>query len=105
MPEPDANGGAGGGRSRPNRRHNVITEATSEQASNIQQITVGVDQISAVVQTNSATSEESAAASEELSGQANTLKRLVAQFKLSGQPSQKQGEEELLALNGDTGHH
>lgn len=83
----------------------MITEATSEQASNIQQITVGVDQISAVVQTNSATSEESAAASEELSGQANTLKRLVAQFKLSGQPSQKQGEEELLALNGDTGHH
>lgn len=82
---------------------NVITEASSEQASNIQQITVGVDQISAVVQTNSATSEESAAASEELSGQANTLKQLVAQFKLSGQPAQKQGGEELLALNGDTG--
>lgn len=82
---------------------NVITEASSEQASNIQQITVGVDQISAVVQTNSATSEESAAASEELSGQANTLKQLVAQFKLSGQPAQKRDGEELLALNGDNG--
>ncbi len=83
---------------------NVITEASSEQASNIQQITVGVDQISAVVQTNSATSEESAAASEELSGQANTLKQLVAQFKLNDQPAQKRDGEELLALNGDTGH-
>ena len=57
-----------------------------------------------MVPTNSATSEESAAASEELSGQANTLKRLVAQFKLNDQPAQKQGGEELLALNGDTVH-
>lgn len=65
MPEPDANGGAGGGRSRPNRRHNVITEASSEQASE---------------------------------------KRLVAQFKLNDQPAQKQGGEDLLALNGDTVH-
>ena len=82
---------------------NVISEASSEQASNIQQITVGVDQISAVVQTNSATSEESAAASEELSGQADTLKHLVAQFKLNDQPAQKEDGEELPALNSDNG--
>ncbi len=43
---------------------------------------MGVDQISGVVQTNSATAEESAAASEELSGQAEMLKDLVAEFKL-----------------------
>lgn len=61
---------------------NDIATASEEQANTIQQITTGVDQISAVVQTNSATSEESAAASEELSGQANILNELVAQFKL-----------------------
>lgn len=59
-----------------------ISEASSEQASSITQVTLGIDQISSVVQTNSATAEESAAASEELSGQAQILKDLVDQFKL-----------------------
>ncbi len=61
-----------------------ITKATSDQAEAIQQITLGIDQISAVVQTNSATAEQSAAASEELSSQANMLKGLVGQFNLKG---------------------
>lgn len=59
-----------------------ISEATDLQSTSISQVTIGIDQISAVVQNNSATSEESAAASEELSGQAQTLKSLVGQFKL-----------------------
>lgn len=59
-----------------------ISEATEEQASSLNQVTTGVDQISSVVQTNSATAEESAAASEELSGQAQMLKNLVSQFQL-----------------------
>lgn len=59
-----------------------ISQASSEQASSIAQVTQGIDQISGVVQTNSATAEESAAASEELSGQAQVLKNLIAQFKL-----------------------
>lgn len=80
---------------------NMISEASAEQSANIQQITVGVDQISAVVQTNSATSEESAAASEELSGQASTLKQLVAQFKLTDKPIQRQIREELPVSGGD----
>lgn len=63
-----------------------IAQASHEQADSISQISVGIDQISAVVQTNSATSEESAAASEELSGQANVMKSLLEQFKIS--PSQ-----------------
>ncbi|NLH02449.1 MAG: methyl-accepting chemotaxis protein, partial [Clostridiales bacterium] len=58
-----------------------ISSASNDQAIAIEQITQGVDQISGVVQTNSATSEESAASSEELSGQAQTLKALVSQFK------------------------
>ncbi|MEG0944475.1 MAG: methyl-accepting chemotaxis protein [Angelakisella sp.] len=59
-----------------------ISDASSEQANSITQVTIGVEQISSVVQTNSATSEESAAASEELSGQAQTLKSLVGNFRL-----------------------
>jgi len=60
-----------------------ISDATNEQASSINHVTLGMDQISSVVQTNSATAEESAAASEELSSQAQLLKELVAQFRLA----------------------
>lgn len=60
-----------------------ISGAAKEAADSITQVTVGIDQISGVVQTNSATSEESAAASQELSGQAQMLKDLVAEFKLA----------------------
>lgn len=60
-----------------------ISQASNEQAASIVQVTQGIDQISSVVQTNSATAEESAAASEELSGQAQILKDLVGQFKLT----------------------
>lgn len=62
-----------------------IANASEEQSDAINQVNQGVEQISAVVQTNSATAEESAAASEELSGQANMLKELVSQFKLSNE--------------------
>ncbi len=58
-----------------------INTASKDAADSITQITIGVDQISGVVQMNSATAEQSAAASEELSGQANMLKGLMAQFK------------------------
>ncbi len=69
-----------------------ITHASNEQASAMEQVTIGLDQISAVVQTNSATSEQSAAASQELSDQANMLSDLVSKFKLS--------EEKLGAVGG-----
>ena len=59
-----------------------IADAADAQAGAVEQVTVGVDQISDVVQTNSATSEESAAASAELSHQAEILKDLVARFRL-----------------------
>ncbi len=59
-----------------------ITNASREQAASIEQVSIGVDQISTVVQMNSATSEESAAASVELSHQASLLKELVDKFKL-----------------------
>lgn len=59
-----------------------IARASNDQATEIAQITQGVEQVSTVVQTNSATAEESAAASEELSGQAEMLKQMVGAFKL-----------------------
>ena len=59
-----------------------ISEATTQQAESIKQITMGIDQISDVVQTNSATAEQSAAASEELSGQAQMALSMVSMFTL-----------------------
>lgn len=61
---------------------NVIAEDANKHSENLAQVTAGIDQISNVVQTNSATAEESAATSEELSGQAQMLQDLMAQFQL-----------------------
>lgn len=62
----------------------LITEASDVQAEGIQQVTIGIDQISSVIQTNSATAQQSAAASEELASQANLLRTLVGRFHLKG---------------------
>jgi methyl-accepting chemotaxis protein len=59
-----------------------IATASNEQATNITQINVGVDQVAQVIQHNSAIAEESAAASEELSSQAEMLKAMINQFQL-----------------------
>lgn len=67
-----------------------IAQASTDQASEIAQITQGIEQVSQVVQTNSATAEESAAASQELSGQAEMLKVMVGAFKLKDQSRQRQ---------------
>lgn len=60
-----------------------ISAASSAQAKAIEQVNVGLDQISAVVSTNSATAEQSAATSQELSGQSQMLKNLIGQFQLN----------------------
>ena len=60
----------------------MISAASENQAGSIEQINLGISQISGVIQTNSATAEESAASSEELSAQAEALNALVAHFKL-----------------------
>jgi methyl-accepting chemotaxis protein len=59
-----------------------IARLSNDQASEIAQITLGIEQVSMVVQSNSATAEESAAASEELSGQAELLKKMVEAFQI-----------------------
>lgn len=71
-----------------------ISAASNDQATSINQVTLGMDQISSVVQTNSATSEESAATSEELSGQAKMLKDMIAEIKLKKDISSTSVHEE-----------
>ena len=60
-----------------------IARASDEQLNAVNQMTIGIEQISAVIQSTSATAEESAAASEEVSGQANMLKSMISKFRLS----------------------
>lgn len=59
-----------------------ISEELENQSTAVEQIRIGIDQISTVVQVNSATSEESAAASHELSVQAREVKSLVGAFRV-----------------------
>jgi methyl-accepting chemotaxis protein len=59
-----------------------VEAASSEQADAIEQIKMGLSQVSSVVQTNAATAEENSATSEEMSAQAATLRHEVAKFKL-----------------------
>lgn len=60
---------------------NSIARASADQALSIEQISVGIAQVSRVVQTNAATAEESAAASQELSAQADLLNETISVFK------------------------
>jgi methyl-accepting chemotaxis protein len=60
---------------------NNIALASIEQAHSIEQISLGISQVSQVVQTNAATAEESAAASEELNAQAEQLNETISVFK------------------------
>ena len=59
-----------------------ISEASHKQADALDQISIGVGQISEVVQNNSSTAEQSAAASIELANEAKRLYELVERFKL-----------------------
>lgn len=61
---------------------NSISNATSSQAKNIEQISQGIKQVSEVIQSNVASSEESAAASEELTSLAAQLLETIKTFKL-----------------------
>ncbi|WKY44749.1 methyl-accepting chemotaxis protein [Eubacteriaceae bacterium ES2] len=73
-----------------------IAQASNDQATEISQVTQGLDQVSQVVQTNSATAEESAAASQELSSQAAMLKEMVQAFKLKNHsPHAKKAQEKM----------
>jgi len=59
-----------------------ISNASMDQAEAIQQISIGLAQISETIQKNSALSEETAAAADELNAQAQAMKTLIYSFKL-----------------------
>ena len=61
-----------------------ISASSLRQAEAINEIRVGIGQISGVVMTNTATAEESASASEQLSGQAELLYTEVSHFTVGG---------------------
>ena len=60
-----------------------VSSDLQAHAKTMEDLTIGIDQISGVVQTNSATAEQSAAASEELSAQANALKQMMSEFRFN----------------------
>ncbi|MCL2014642.1 MAG: methyl-accepting chemotaxis protein [Defluviitaleaceae bacterium] len=61
-----------------------ISSASKEQATAIEQVSMGLSKISDVVQSNSSVSEETAAAAEQLTAQTEILERLIAYFKVKG---------------------
>ena len=58
------------------------SDTSRKQADMLNQIQLGIEQISSIVETNSAAAEETSATSEELSAQAEQLKTEVNKFKL-----------------------
>lgn len=101
-----------------------IALSSNEQATAITQINQAISQVSQVVQTNSATSEECASASEELSNQAQSLREMIAKFRLREAGSMRDeqwsvpGErnlkrhdyprdknEDIISLDGDFGKY
>lgn len=59
-----------------------IEQASAGQVNAIEQVKMGLNQVSAVVQSNAATAEENSATSEEMSAQAVSLRDEVGRFKL-----------------------
>jgi methyl-accepting chemotaxis protein len=61
----------------------TINESSDEQVKGIEQVNQAISQIDQVTQANTASAEESASAAHELSGKAEELKELIANFKLN----------------------
>ncbi|MDR2899786.1 MAG: methyl-accepting chemotaxis protein, partial [Clostridiales bacterium] len=59
-----------------------IATSSEEQNEAINQVSIGLSQITQVVQSNTATSEEAASAAEELSSQSEVMRNLVGVFRL-----------------------
>lgn len=59
-----------------------VRDSSKQQASSMQEVNNGLDQISAVVQDTSSTAEESSAVSEEFYAQAETLNTLISRFNI-----------------------
>ncbi|MCR5481272.1 MAG: HAMP domain-containing protein [Clostridia bacterium] len=76
-----------------------IASASNEQASSVHEINKGIDDVAHVIQRISSTAEESASSSEELYGQADSLRKMVSEFKVDD--SQPYIPAELLTGGDD----
>ena len=72
-----------------------IEQTSAEQSHAVEQIKLGLAQVSSVVQTNAATAEENSATSEEMSAQADTLRAEVKKFKLNNGIQRKYVSEDF----------
>ena len=79
-----------------------VDEASARQATAIEEIKQGLNQVSAVVQTNAATAEENSATSEEMSAQAATLRMEVGKFRLESMEQDRSGRVSDRAYKNDT---
>ncbi len=61
----------------------TIADSSAQQAEGIRQILGGTDQMNLVTQSSASNSEESAAAAQQLTGQADSLHRMVSRFALN----------------------
>jgi methyl-accepting chemotaxis protein len=59
-----------------------IDSESKNQVDTIEQLKIGLEQISQVVQKNTATAEESASSSQEMLAQAEALKEMVSKYKI-----------------------
>ena len=90
-----------------------IEQASAEQATAIEQIKEGLNQVSSVIQTNAATAEENSATSEEMSAQAATLRGEVQRFQLrdeakdgaAGRIAQSEGGEAAMRAGAASGKY
>ncbi|TWC16868.1 methyl-accepting chemotaxis sensory transducer with Cache sensor [Pseudomonas sp. SJZ101] len=62
----------------------LIYQASSEQASGLQQASVGLEQIDEVTQKNQSSSQECAVAARDLSERASLMQRVLSRFKVKG---------------------
>ena len=78
---------------------NSISVSSSEQAAGIDQLRMGLEQITQVVQAKSSSASESSAASEKLLSQAELLKEQVAYFKLKNGYAENAAIDSFIATN------
>ncbi len=83
-----------------------IAAASDQQSQGVTEITTAVDEMNAATQATAASSEQSASAAEELTGHAQRLQELVAEFTLSrgGAKAPRQASHSVAVVSGGNGH-
>lgn len=78
-----------------------VDDSSVRQAAAIEEIKMGLNQVSAVVQTNAATAEENSATSEEMSAQAATMRMEVGKFQLESMDQERRAKSAVKSYKSD----